>query len=331
MDNKASFAFLVLAYNHEEYIVEHLESIKYLVETYASCIDVDIIINDDCSRDRTVELIISWLSVNAYLFRAVVKTFNEVNIGTCASVLNMLSHVTADSLKLTAGDDVYSFENIFEFAFLEDDVAFLSGIPVGLIDGKLVEVKSDIFGIVSSQVIYHDKPLIDRFTGLSNNNAPNMIYNKKYLTDDKVKEFLARFDVVEDWPLQIAIAEHFPNTKFSLADQVFVYYRRTLGSTYIVAGSRFFSDKENVFLYMMSRTNKVSGRLLLRNRLLLFSLNNRLCNKVFNLSFYRYALALLLCFFGVLKEMRKIDIPLERHRGHYGFIKRRADIFMSKG
>lgn len=327
MDNKASFAFLVLAYNHEEYIVEHLESIKYLVETYASCIDVDIIINDDCSRDRTVELIMSWLSVNAYLFRSVVKTFNEVNIGTCASILNMLSHVAADSLKLTAGDDVYSFENIFEFAFLEDDVAFLSGIPVGLIDGKLVEVKSDIFGIVSSQVIYHDKPLIDRFTGLSNNNAPNMIYNKKYLTDDKVKEFLARFDVVEDWPLQIAIAKKFPNTKFELIERVFVYYRRTEGSTYLVAGSRFYKDKCRAYGYLVEIQKSAYRKLVLRNRLFCFISGSSILAKVFNIGFYSFIFSAALRVFEIFRFRRSIDLRLSRHEKHYANINKASRVY----
>ena len=40
------FTFLALAYNHEKYIIEHLESIKYLVEKYGSGINCKIIIND---------------------------------------------------------------------------------------------------------------------------------------------------------------------------------------------------------------------------------------------------------------------------------------------
>ena len=113
MHNKSrtSFAFLVLAYNNENYILEHLESIKYLVLTYGNAIDVDLIINDDCSSDRTQSLVDEWLLINAGLFRFVKTIYNQKNIGTCASVGNMLSNVVADRCKLTAGDDVYSFEN----------------------------------------------------------------------------------------------------------------------------------------------------------------------------------------------------------------------------
>ncbi len=50
--NTSSFSFLVLVYNQESYVIDHLESIKYLVLRYAKNIDVDILINDDCSIDN---------------------------------------------------------------------------------------------------------------------------------------------------------------------------------------------------------------------------------------------------------------------------------------
>ena len=108
------FTFLALACNHEKYIIEHLESIKYLVECYGSSINCKLIINDDYSKDRTIELIDGWLSQNLSLFHTVVKLYNKNNLGTCTSLINMLSHVDTAYLKLTACDDVYSFENIFE-------------------------------------------------------------------------------------------------------------------------------------------------------------------------------------------------------------------------
>ena len=43
-----SFAFLVLAYNHELFIIDHLESIKFQILTYGKGLEIDLIINDDC-------------------------------------------------------------------------------------------------------------------------------------------------------------------------------------------------------------------------------------------------------------------------------------------
>jgi glycosyltransferase involved in cell wall biosynthesis len=323
-----SMAFLVLAYNHEGYIIEHLESIKYLIQRYAENIDVDIVVNDDCSKDRTVELVNLWLNKNEYLFRSVVTIFNKKNIGTCASVLNMLECVTADALKLTAGDDVYSYENIFEYVSMSDEVSILSGIPVSLVDGELVENKKDIFSIVSSQVIYKDKPLIDRFRFLSNNNAPNIVYNKKYLMCAKVKSYLSKFDVVEDWPLQISIAENFPATKFCLVNKVFVYYRRTPGSTYIVAGGRFHEDKCNIYQKLIIKEPRFFSKILLVNRLFCFKYGGGISNKLFNLAFYMYLFSLFASLSTIYKAFASVDLGTDLHLRHYILINKSANEFI---
>ena len=65
---RSSFAFLVITFNHRDYIVEHLESIKYLVKTYGSDIDVDLIVSDDCSLDNTSLLVDQWCVLNKSLF-----------------------------------------------------------------------------------------------------------------------------------------------------------------------------------------------------------------------------------------------------------------------
>ena len=93
---RPSFAFLVVTSNHQDYILEHLESIKYLVQTHGADIDVDVIVNDDCSKDQTRSLVDWWLQINAGLFRHVKTLYNPKNLGTCASVNNMLTHVVAD-------------------------------------------------------------------------------------------------------------------------------------------------------------------------------------------------------------------------------------------
>lgn len=325
---KRSFAFVVLTYNHEEYIVEHLESIKFLVESYGQELHVDIVVNDDCSADKTTFLVSKWLEYNNSIFRNIIKIFNERNVGTCKSVLNAIAAVDTDALKITAGDDVYSFENIFEHAFLEDDCAIRSGIPLSLIDGVLSENKSDIFNIVASQVIYCGKPLIDRFSYLSNNNAPNIIYNKNLLVDDNVREFLNQFDVIEDWPIQIAIARKNPDKKFDLKYKVFVYYRRTSGSIYLVAGSRFYKDKMQCYIALMEFLGSPFRKFLLGNRLFLFKNGSRLLNKLVNFSFYIYLLNVFSKVHFVVLNYFRFNSRLDLHRRHYGFLVQRSKFFM---
>ena len=184
------FTFGVLSFNHESYIIEHLESIKYLIERHGSDIFVDLVINDDCSRDKTTILIDKWLGFNSHFFRNVNKIFNNKNIGTCQSFLNIVRNTKTDALKITAGDDVYSCENLFEYGVLPEDVSILSGIPLNIIDGEIIKNNRELLGVYLSREIYKDKNYLDRFKGLSNNNAPNIFYNKSNLTSLKFESFI---------------------------------------------------------------------------------------------------------------------------------------------
>lgn len=325
---KQSFAFLVLAYNHQKYIVEHLESIKYLMQTYARDIDVDIIINDDFSRDQTRLLIDTWLLANDYLFRSVKKLYNEKNIGTCQSIVNMLSVAEAERFKLTAGDDVYSFENIFELTELPDGVGLLSGFALDLRNGVLSERKIESFLAIATQVIYRNKQLLMRFKHLSFNNAPNITYSTGCLKDPRVLSYIKKFDVVEDWPLQIAISRFFPSLKFELVNKVFVYYRRTPGSTYIVANDRFNSDKINIYNDLIRHEVNVFEKLRLHNRKLCFQFNNRILNKLLNIDLYIFIILVVTKLAKILSLLHRLELNTLMHKSHYELIKKRALSFI---
>jgi len=323
------FTFLALAYNHEKYIIEHLESIKFLIEAYSPSAPCKLIINDDLSKDRTVEFIEEWLKNNDRLFYSVVRLYNEYNVGTCKSVTNMMAHLDTTYFKLTACDDVYSFENIFEYMVLEDDVSFLSGYPIALIDDQLSIDKRDIYSIVVSDSIYNKRPISDRFKLLSNNNAPNIIYNHRHFTDERVLNFINNFDVIEDWPAQIAISKNFPSSKFKQVNKVFVYYRRTIGSTYLVASNRFHSDKLKIYESLIDAETSVFIKLIIKSRYVCFKSNNKLMNKFFNLGFYLF---LSMAFFNILKILRKfnnIDLVIKKHIIHHGLIKSHSKLFFN--
>ena len=62
------FGFITITYNHEKYIIEHLESIKFQIESY-SLNEVTLLVCDDCSTDNTIELISKWTSKYEWLFK----------------------------------------------------------------------------------------------------------------------------------------------------------------------------------------------------------------------------------------------------------------------
>ena len=314
---RPSFAFLVVTYNHQDYILEHLESIKYLVLTHGSGIDVDVIVNDDCSKDQTRSLVDSWLQINGGLFRHVKTLYNPKNLGTCASVNNMLTHMVADRCKLTAGDDVYSFENIFELTKHDSDVAMVSGRALYLLGDALGEDRRSNALTTATQVIYQNDSLLHRFKHFSYNNAPNLQYATECLLHPKVRAHLQRFDVTEDWPLQVAIARQFPERRFKLINEVLVYYRRTAGSTYIVANQRFVKDKLQMYDDLISNERSWNEKARLVSRKFCFKANGKITKKVANLDFYFFSIAVFMSIKKVyfLNKMVKIDIP--KHKKHY--------------
>jgi len=325
-----SFAFLVVTYNHQDYILEHLESIKYLVQKYGAGTEVDVIINDDCSKDQTRSLVDSWLQINAGLFRHVKTLYNPKNLGTCASVNNMLTHVVANRCKLTAGDDVYSFENIFELMKPDSDVAMVSGRVMYLLGDALGVDQGWNALTTATQVIYQNDSLLHRFKHFSYNNAPNLLYATECLLHPKVRTHLQRFDVTEDWPLQVAIARQFPERRFKLINPVLVYYRRTAGSTYIVANQRFVKDKILMYDDLIQHEPNWIERVRLVSRKSCFTIKGKFLKKILNLDFYFFAASMVISVKKIYLEHTKVKLDVAKHIEHYSNIKHNAKAFQTK-
>lgn len=324
---KPSFAFLVVTFNHQDYILEHLESIKYLVQTHGAGWDVDVIINDDSSRDQTRTLVNHWLADNATMFRYIKTLYNQKNLGTCASVNNMLNHMLADRCKLTAGDDVYSFENIFELSRFEPNTAMVSGRALYLLGDLLSVNRLSNTLATATQAIYQNDSLLHRFKHLSYCNAPNLMYATACLLNPNVRAYLKRFDVVEDWPLQIAIAREYPRHTFALIDKIFVYYRRTLGSTYIVANQRFMKDKLQIYNDLIQNEPSAVERLRLSSRRFCFESQNRWVNKFLNLDWYLFLVSCAAKMLKVYQQETSMDLLVESHQQHYARIRSNAEAF----
>lgn len=89
----------VFCYNHEQYIEECLDGV--LAQDYP---DLELIIIDDCSTDRSAEVIEAWLSrrgVKADFVR------HERNLGTAASVNDGYSRARGKYIAPCSSDDVW--------------------------------------------------------------------------------------------------------------------------------------------------------------------------------------------------------------------------------
>jgi hypothetical protein len=323
-----SFSFLVLAFNHESYIIEHLESIKYQILRYGQGIKVDILINDDCSRDKTVDYIEKWISFNKSIFNRVVVNYSQNNRGTCASVVDLLLSIETSLFKLTAGDDIYSFENIFEAAIADDNIAFKVGFPLFIEDGILRENLISNILTISTEVVYSKKSIVKHFTNFSYNNAPNMFYNLNCIKDIGTIKFIQNFDVTEDWPIQLAISRLHPQKKIKYMDKVLVYYRRTSGSTYIVANSRFINDKLKIFRFLIENSHSYLDKLRISIRQSAFKISNKYISRIINIDLHIYLFECFLNVRTIYNKWKNLNLDERKHVIHLEFIKNRAVVFL---
>ncbi|QLI80508.1 glycosyltransferase family 2 protein [Chitinibacter fontanus] len=316
------FVFVVITYNHQSYIIEHLESIKYQVEKYANGRLIKLIVSDDGSKDKTIQLVKFWLASNSQLFSEVIVKSDGVNRGTCLNYTSTWEFIDSEFFKITAGDDVYSKTNIFEFAEGVSGVDILSGAPLLLIDGVVVNDFSLNFHLFAGARIYRNN-FLARLEGLSVINTPSLFFNRKIIQIDGLVDFINQYKVVEDFPMQIKIGEAIPEVQFVQSTDVVVYYRRTSGSAYIVKNDLFSRDKKSLYEYLLSRKTGCLGRLLLRNRLFCFGVQNKLFRLVLNLNLIPYLLRLIPCF--VHASQKAAGVSIGTHQEHYMLLKRRSD------
>lgn len=103
----------VFMYNEENFILDTLESIKFQVERYGAGREFQLILLDDCSKDRTAKITDLWAEENAALFKRIDKLYSEENVGTCQKYADMIRNTKGDKYITIAGDDVFVANDIF--------------------------------------------------------------------------------------------------------------------------------------------------------------------------------------------------------------------------
>ena len=93
-------SFYILAYNHEQYIAEAISNA--LQQTYSP---LEIIISDDCSSDRTWEIIQSNIASYKGPHRVIVRR-NAYNLGISAHINALWQVCGGEWIVASAGDDV---------------------------------------------------------------------------------------------------------------------------------------------------------------------------------------------------------------------------------
>lgn len=88
---------VVVSYNHSKFIKENLDSIKN--QTYKN---IQLIVGDDASPDRSAEVIEQWLQENSF---SAEKNFHAQNTGLAAMLNECVALAKGKYIKLIAADD----------------------------------------------------------------------------------------------------------------------------------------------------------------------------------------------------------------------------------
>ena len=194
----SSFSFVVMTYNHEDFIVEHLESIKYLVQNYADHIDVDLIISDDCSKDNTVNLIGQWLEKNGHIFRNYKLIRRRKNVGLVKSMFQTIQWVKTDYMKFIAGDDKFNKNNLFEQYAGMGDKIILSPVETFGAQNEVSKMIRDNFDFVRG---LQKTDRIKKYLRYDNFiSSPGAFVPIGYYKDPRLWKELLRYKLIEDYP-----------------------------------------------------------------------------------------------------------------------------------
>lgn len=220
------FIFGILTYNQEKYILETLESIKYQKIRYGSDIDVSLIITDDSSKDKTVELIRIWWEKNREYFDDIELIANEKNKGTVKNFRTILSKVGDEQLKIIAGDDLIGCKNVFAEYETLNDKKLKTYVRVELSDGKIRYREKFLIDFY-----YHKKYgkgreyNIKTFRKGKYVHTPSTLYTKQLFVNSKCEENLEGYHLFEDDPMWYSMIKNEKDLVIEFVEQGMVLYR----------------------------------------------------------------------------------------------------------
>lgn len=193
------FTFITFSYNHENYIEEHLESIKRIKNEYGKNIEVYLIIIDDASSDDTNCIINKWIKLNENIFKEITYIVNKTNEGIVKNICTAMKLCKTEKFKYLAGDDKYLKKNIFEFIDKCDDKKLIITPVVPFPD---VTRNHDVILRFRSLVFADKMGIVQELMKYDNYfPAPGVFFGSKKLIDEDVLEEILDFKNIEDYPM----------------------------------------------------------------------------------------------------------------------------------
>lgn len=208
--NVPSVSICVLAYNHEKYIRQAIESIL----SQKADFPFEILIGEDCSTDETPSTVLELEREHPQIIRVL---RSPKNIGTNRNLIRTMEQCQGKYIAILGGDDLWSSP-----LKLKKQVEFLENHPECTICFHPVEVYIQETGLIRGVFPDYEIPAITGMIDLIKDNyipACSLMYRNVQL--EKIPE--AYFDLkIEDWPLSMMYAK---KGKIGFVNEIMARYR----------------------------------------------------------------------------------------------------------
>lgn len=235
------FTFAVLAYNQAEIILETLESIKYQIETFGKDRVFNLIVTDDCSHDKTAEMVMAWIDYNKTLFKKNKVIKNKYNIGTVKNYNIIMQYIKNEQFKVIAGDDIIGPNNIF--TDLSNDFRVIDTYPFySLRDGKVEFQKKYLYDYFYRYHFYKPSKNLTWMRMGDFMHTPSTFYHKDLYLMSRASDYNKDFCLFEDDPTFYCFFKNVSDVVVKFHEQPLILYRYTTASTSTVPNERFLHD-----------------------------------------------------------------------------------------
>lgn len=241
------FTFITLSYNHEKYILQHLESIKHQILEFGDGMVFDYILSDDCSNDNTVKLVNEWLQINHGLFRNVTVLQRKENKGVVNSVFEAVGSAKTELGKYLAADDYFGVKNIF--TAIKDNCLTITPVEVIGADKSIdkgLEQRFNCLLTCRKDGDYEELIKIDNFIP-----APGAFFPFSFIKDQQLVSFMEGYRNIEDYPMfyHFVVKKRYP---INVLCEKYVCYRVGEGISTTKKTSTAYSNESN---YMHKHLN----------------------------------------------------------------------------
>lgn len=244
-------SIVVISYNSEKTIIETLESIYN--QKYKR---LELIISDDCSKDKTIQLASEWIKNHESRFENCKIISSEHNSGIPANLNRGVYKANGEWIKSIAADDA------LEVSCISDNVEFVQNHPEVKICHSIVTMYNGSFS--ENNKIEKEEYRHSIFTYENSSpelqlrycyigvyiKASTLFFNKELIL--QAKGFDERIKLCEDWPMYIKVCRL--GVRFFFLDKHTVKYRLNPNSIYTgsMQGTlfpNFFSVDREIYRY----------------------------------------------------------------------------------